>query len=551
MEIVEGCRWEYVASRIFHWLMIPAALVVALATAFAITSLRTQGDNARLTQTALANVRADLNEESALEWQARSSGEVSAEIFVKHQKLRAGLSGELDTLARHDGDDWNPNGRSRQLLSTYQSAIDDMFRLIASDDLAGAERVDSRRVDPIQDRLLERLASDERKHGADAVAILLKTRLGTYLSLGGAAILLLLLFWRFRQIERRRDHEQRRLLEYEATHDHLTGLPNRRRLMADLDGPGGRRLFVFFDLDGFKSYNDTFGHVEGDLLLQRLGRKLAKAIGTDGVAYRLGGDEFCLVAPYATDAADELVARCVEALCERGEGFQVRASKGRVLMPDEAATGAAALVIADHRMYADKGAGRTSARQQTRDIVLRMQAERHPKLQDHASGVAHLARATGTHLGLDRDRDRRARARGGAARHRQDRHPRLHHRQGGPLDEDEWRFMQRHTLVGESMLSVAPALVSVAKAVRSSHERFDGGGYPDGLAGDAIPLASRIIFVCDAFHAMTSERPYGMTLSADEALAELRRCAGTQFDPRVVRALQAFVNAPSPALLAA
>ncbi len=526
-------------------------MAVALATAFAITALRTQGDNARLTQTALANVRADLNEESALEWQARSSGEVSAEVFVKHQKLRAGLSGELDTLARHDGDDWNPNGPSRQLLSTYQSAIDDMFRLIASDDLAGAERVDSRRVDPIHDRLLERLASDERKHGDDAVAILLKTRLGTYLSLGGAAILLLLLFWRFRQIERRRDREQRRLLEYEATHDHLTGLPNRRRLMADLDGPGGRRLFVFFDLDGFKSYNDTFGHVEGDLLLQRLGRKLAKAIGTDGVAYRLGGDEFCLVAPYATDAADELVARCVEALCERGEGFQVRASKGRVLMPDEAATGAAALVIADHRMYADKGAGRTSARQQTRDIVLRMQAERHPKLQDHASGVAHLARATGTQLGLDQNEiDELERA------------AELHDigkiaipdsiiDKEAPLDEDEWRFMQRHTLVGESMLSVAPALVSVAKAVRSSHERFDGGGYPDGLAGDAIPLASRIIFVCDAFHAMTSERPYGMTLSADEALAELRLCAGAQFDPLVVRALEAFVNAPSPALLAA
>ena len=277
--------------------MIPAALAVALATAFAITALRTQGDSARLTQAALANVRADLNEESALEWQARSSGEVSAEIFVKRQKLRAELSGELDTLARHDGDDWNPDGPSRQLLSTYESAIDDMFRLIASDDLAGAERVDSRRVDPLHDRLLERLASDDRKHGADAVAILLKTRLGTYLSLSGAAILLLLLFWRFRHIERRRDHEARRSLEYEATHDHLTGLPNRRQLMADLDGPGGRRLFVFFDLDGFKSYNDTFGHVEGDLLLQRVGRKLAKAIGTDGVAYRLGGDEFCLVAP--------------------------------------------------------------------------------------------------------------------------------------------------------------------------------------------------------------------------------------------------------------
>ena len=531
--------------------MIPAALAVALGTAFAITSLRTQGDSARLTQTALANVRADLNEESSLEWQARSSGEVSAEILVERQKLRARLSGELDTLARHDGDDWNPEGPSRQLLSTYESAIDDMFRLIASDRLAAAERVDSRRVDPLHDRLLERLASDDRTHGADATAILLKTRLGTYLSLGSAAILLLLLFWRFRHHERSREREQKRSLEYEATHDHLTGLANRRQLMADLDGPGGRRLFVFFDLDGFKTYNDTFGHVEGDLLLRRLGRKLASAIGTDGVAYRLGGDEFCLVAPYATDEADELVERGVEALCERGEGFQVRASKGRVLIPDEAATGAAALVIADHRMYADKGAGRASARQQTRDIVLRMQAERHPELREHSRGVAKLARSTGESLGLnDIELDELERA------------AELHDigkiaipdailDKQGTLDEDEWRFMERHTLVGESMLSVAPALVSAARVVRSSHERLDGKGYPDGLVGDAIPLASRIVFVCDAFHAMTTQRPYGMSMPDEDALRELHRCAGTQFDPQVVRAFQAALDARSPVPLAA
>ena len=220
-------------------------------------------------------------------------------------------------------------------------------------------------------------------------------------------------------------------------------------------------------------------------------------------------------------------------------------------MPDEAATGAEALVIADHRMYADKGTGRASARQQTRDIVLRMQAERNPKLQEHARGVAELARATGGCLGLgDTELDELERA------------AELHDigkiaipdailDKPGPLDEDEWRFMQRHTLVGESMLSVAPALVSLAKVVRSSHERFDGCGYPDGLAGEAIPLASRVIFVCDAFHAMTAERPYGMTMTVDEALRELRRCAGTQFDPQVVNAFQASMAAPSPALRAA
>jgi HD-GYP domain-containing protein (c-di-GMP phosphodiesterase class II) len=87
--------------------------------------------------------------------------------------------------------------------------------------------------------------------------------------------------------------------------------------------------------------------------------------------------------------------------------------------------------------------------------------------------------------------------------------------------------------------------------VRSSHERFDGRGYPDGLAGEAIPLASRVILVCDAFHAMTAHRPYGMTMTVHEAVRELRRGAGTQFDPRVVKAFQASRAAPSHELLAA
>ena len=107
----------------------------------------------------------------------------------------------------------------------------------------------------------------------------------------------------------------------------------------------------------------------------------------------------------------------------------------------------------------------------------------------------------------------------------------------GPLTEDEWAFMRRHTLIGERILSAAPALRPVASIVRSSHERWDGSGYPDGLAGKETPLGARIIAVCDAYHAMVSERPYRPAMSAGEALAEIRRCSGSQFDPRVVDVL--------------
>jgi two-component system cell cycle response regulator len=98
--------------------------------------------------------------------------------------------------------------------------------------------------------------------------------------------------------------------------------------------------------------------------------------------------------------------------------------------------------------------------------------------------------------------------------------------------------MRRHTLVGERILAAAPALSPVAPLVRSSHEWWNGGGYPDGLTGEAIPLGARIVAVCDAFDAMTSDRPYARARSVGEACAELDRCAGTQFDPRVVEAFE-------------
>jgi HD-GYP domain-containing protein (c-di-GMP phosphodiesterase class II) len=108
----------------------------------------------------------------------------------------------------------------------------------------------------------------------------------------------------------------------------------------------------------------------------------------------------------------------------------------------------------------------------------------------------------------------------------------------GPLSDDDWKFVHRHTLIGARILHAAPDLSSIADTVRSSHERYDGKGYPDSLAGDEIPLASRIVFVCDAFDAMMSDRPYGSAMGSAAALAELQRNAGTQFDPEVVRAFK-------------
>ncbi len=117
----------------------------------------------------------------------------------------------------------------------------------------------------------------------------------------------------------------------------------------------------------------------------------------------------------------------------------------------------------------------------------------------------------------------------------------------GPLTPEERAVIERHTLVGERILAPVEFLAGVCRLVRHEHERWDGGGYPDGLAGEAIPLGARVIFACDALHAMTSDRPYRRALPAAIAHAELRRHAGTQFDPRVVAALLAEVGAMEPA----
>jgi HD-GYP domain-containing protein (c-di-GMP phosphodiesterase class II) len=118
----------------------------------------------------------------------------------------------------------------------------------------------------------------------------------------------------------------------------------------------------------------------------------------------------------------------------------------------------------------------------------------------------------------------------------------------GSLDPVEWSFMRRHPLIGERILLAAPALRPVARLVRSSHERWDGSGYPDGLSANEIPLGARVVAVCDAFDAMTTERPYRESIDEDQAIVELRRCAGTQFDPMVVEAFCRVIARERPGL---
>jgi two-component system, cell cycle response regulator len=330
---------------------------------------------------------------------------------------------------------------------------------------------------------------------------------------------------------------------HQAVTDGLTGLGNRRRLMQDLDeavadaAHGHASTLLFFDLNGFKRYNDSFGHAAGDSLLARVGAALKVAIDSSGQAYRLGGDEFCVLLRGRTARDDRLVAAAAAALTEQGSAFTVNASLGLAVVPDDALSASAALQLADQRMYAEKAGSSRGTRANTRDVLMQLLHERTPDLHDHVSGVGQLVGDLAHEFGLDPEQlDEVLRA------------AELHDigklavpdeilHKPGPLNDSEWQFMRQHPIIGERILNADPALAPVARLVRASHERWDGGGYPDGLAGAAIPLGARIIAACDAYEAITSERCYQAARSQSDAILELQRNAGSQFDPAVIEAL--------------
>ena len=355
--------------------------------------------------------------------------------------------------------------------------------------------------------------------------------------------------WGLNERVRDRMREAQRQLELLGLTDHLTGLGNRRQLMGDMErlfDEGRPSALAIFDLDGFKEYNDRFGHPAGDALLARLTAALERAVAQTGTAYRLGGDEFCVLAAGVT--GDELDTRLVEwtdCFSERGEGFSITASSGVAQIPEEAADPSDALRLCDRRMYARKHSRRTSAAAQTRDVLLATLAASHEVSPARASAVARAAERVGADLGLSgvwlQDLGHAADLRdvGNVAV------PAAILAKPGPLTDSEWEFVRRHPVIGERIVASAPALAGAGRIVRGTHERFDGTGYPDRLAAEEIPLEARIIAVCDAYHAMTSERPHRRARTHGQALDELRSGAGSQFDPAVVEAfVRTFVDAP-------
>lgn len=334
----------------------------------------------------------------------------------------------------------------------------------------------------------------------------------------------------------------------EALTDPLTGLGNRRAFSSALqqrldDDDPAPIILALFDLDGFKRYNDDFGHAAGDALLRRLATALADVLTTSGTVYRLGGDEFCALLPGGADG-EALLRAASAVLTDRGDGFSISSSLGSVHLPEETDDVDEALRLADQRMYAHKNlVRRAGTAHEVKQALLSALSQRDPELSEHVDDVAELAEVTAVALNCTPAQVECIRIAAELHDVGKMTSPETILQKPGPLTDGEWATMRRHTVAGERIVCSSPALADVAPLIRSSHERWDGGGYPDRLVGDQIPLGARIIAVCDSFHAMTSDRSYRQAMSEEVALAELRACAGTQFDPEVV---DAFLQLKAP-----
>jgi diguanylate cyclase (GGDEF)-like protein len=352
-----------------------------------------------------------------------------------------------------------------------------------------------------------------------------------------------------------------------ALTDPVTGLGNRRRFDERLStevpetGRDTPVSVALLDVDGLKEINDRHGHPTGDLALRAVAGRLAGS----GEAFRLGGDEFALLLPgIEAEQARVLVELVlVDVAREAGLDEPVRVSGGIAAYPRDGETPSRLVERADQALYRSKRstpgdvqtniAGATGLR--AFSVIPHSPADRATRLRtalslaravdsrdalegSHSEAVGRLAAAVATRLGRDPEECDLIELAG-----------RLHDlgkvaipdeilEKPGPLDADERRVLERHPILGSNMLA-SLGLGNIAGWVLHHHERWDGTGYPDGHSGESIPLPARILAAAEAFDAMASDHVYRAGLSREDAIAELQRAAGKQFDPRVVIALVA------------
>lgn len=351
-----------------------------------------------------------------------------------------------------------------------------------------------------------------------------------------------------RDVTLRKEAEEQ--IHFISLHDSLTGLYNRtyfEQEMLSLEGPECLPVALMIcDLDGLKFINDTLGHKTGDALLLKAAQILKDSCPDEITKARIGGDEFSLLFKRCSRSQVESVYTNIKRQAEdhnrRTPDLPLAISIGFALRNDATLSMADLFREADNNMYREKLHSQNSGHSGLISSLMQALQERDFMTGGHVERMEQIAQLSGQALGLP---------------HSQLNDLRLFTRfhdigkvgipdsillKAGPLTAEEWDHMRRHCEIGYRIARAASDLQPVAEWILKHHEWWNGEGYPLGLKGEEIPLECRIIAIVDAYDAMTSERPYRQALSQEQAVAELQRCSGTQFDPCLVELLTRIIT---------
>jgi len=329
-------------------------------------------------------------------------------------------------------------------------------------------------------------------------------------------------------------------IEYLSYHDELTGLYNRRFYEEELHRMNNKRnlplSLIMGDVNGLKLINDSFGHNVGDEILKKVAIAIEKACRANDISARLGGDEFIIILPNSDAANTAKIIKRIQSYLKmvRVHGVEISISLGSETKVDMNQDINNIYKNTEDHMYRNKVYESSSIRKRTIDLIINTLFEKNGRELVHSKNVSTLAEALSKKMGFDDDAANRIRLIG------------LMHDIGkigisdtilnkdGELTIAEYNEIKKHPEIGYRILSSVNEFSEMADLILEHHEKWDGTGYPQGLKGDEIKIEARMIAICDAFDAMLTLRTYRDVVSKEDAIKEIKRCAGTQFDPDIV-----------------